>query len=289
MSKFFEMFQHGSTANILAGVGIVSLICAYLGVFVVLRRDAMAGVVLVHVSPFGMALALFLSGLMTTDAFMPVRLSPPFFALVLTIIAATLIALVHRGRRPRYKTPAAAAWLAVGALTVMLAASLALVGAASIVHAKAEMLYLLFGNRLSISPGQIVGLAVLAVIVALVHALFHKEFVFVSFDPDMAQALGVRPRLWNIVLFLTLGVTISIAIRAAGALAVFGLLVLPAATALLACRNLRLTFIVAVAVGAVCSLVGIAVSSMADLPTGPTIVGVSVVPVAIASLVRRQR
>jgi ABC-type Mn2+/Zn2+ transport system permease subunit len=151
------------------------------------------------------------------------------------------------------------------------------------------MLYLLFGNRLSISPGQIVGLAVLAVIVALVHALFHKEFVFVSFDPDMAQALGVRPRLWNIVLFLTLGVTISIAIRAAGALAVFGLLVLPAATALLVCRNLRLTFIVAVAVGAVCSLVGIAVSSMADLPTGPTIVAVNVVPVAIASLVRRQR
>ena len=91
------------------------------------------------------------------------------------------------------------------------------------------------------------------------------------------------------MLFLTLGVTISIAIRAAGALAVFGLLVLPAATALLACRNLRLTFIVAVAVGAVCSLVGIAVSSMADLPTGPTIVAVSVVPVAIASLVRRQR
>ena len=171
----------------------------------------------------------------------------------------------------------------------MLAASLAVVGVASIVHAKAEMIYLLFGNRLSISPREVIELGVLAAVITLVHVLFHKEFVFVSFDPDMAQALGVRPRLWNIVLFLTMGVTIPIAIRAAGALAVFGLLVLPAATALLVCRNLRLTFIVAVAVGAVCSLVGIAVSSMADLPTGPTIVAVSVVPIAIASLVRRQR
>src|SRR5664280_2244803 len=142
MSKLFEMFQHGPTINLLIGVGIISVLCAYLGVFVVLRRDAMAGVVLAQVNPLGIALALFLSGLLTSDAFNPVRLSPSLLALVLTVIAATVIALPHRERRARRNTTAALAWQAVGALGIMVAASSAIVGAASIVHAKAEMIYL---------------------------------------------------------------------------------------------------------------------------------------------------
>lgn len=275
MSKLLEMFQHGSTINELIGVGIISILCAYLGVFVVLRRDAMAGVVLVQVSPLGIALALFLSGLLTSDAFNPVRLSPPLLALVLTMIAATLIALPHREGRPRRRSPAALAWLAVGALLVMVTASFAIVGAASIVHAKAEMLYLLFGNRLTITAAGVMWLAGLACLIGLVHWLFYREFLFVSFDPDMAVALGRRARWWNVLLFLTIGITISLAIRAAGALVVFNFLVLPAATALLVSRRLQTAFVLSIMLGAVSSFVGIALSCVVDLPTGPVIAGVS--------------
>lgn len=269
------MFQHGSTINVLVGVGIVSGLCAYLGVFVVLRRDAMTGVVLAQVNPLGIALALFLSGLLTSDVFNPVRLSPSLLALVLTLIAATVIALPQRERRPPRNTTAALAWQAVGALGVMVAASSVIVGAASLVHAKAEMIYLLFGNRLTITTAGVVWLAGLAGLIGLVHGLFYKEFLFVSFDPDMAVALGRRARWWNVLLFLTIGVTMSSAIRAAGALIVLNLLVLPAATALVVGRRLQTAFVLSIVFGVVTSFLGIVLSHVTDLPSGPVIAGVS--------------
>jgi zinc transport system permease protein len=288
MSKFLEIFQHGSTINMLIGVGIISGLCAYLGVFVVLRRAAMAGAVLVQMSPLGIALALFLSGLMTSDAFKPVRFSPKLFALMLTMIAAALIALPHRERRPRYKTTGALAWLAIGALAVTVLASLAIVGAASMIHAKAEMIYLLFGNTVTITVTGVVGLLLLVCLMGVIHWMFYKEFVFVSFDPDMALALGMRVRLWNIALFLTIGVTISMAIRATGALVAFSSLVLPAATALMLGRNLRAAFAVSVITGVLGGLVGITLSYVFNLPSGPTVMVVNLALLLVALAVRRR-
>jgi ABC-type Mn2+/Zn2+ transport system permease subunit len=288
MNKFLEMFQHAATIHMLVGVGIISGLCAYLGVFVVLRRAELAGAVLVQMSPMGIALALFLSGLMTSDAFKPVRFSPPLFALVLTMVAAVLIALPHRERRPRYKTTVALAWLAVGALAVTVLASLAIVGAASFVHARAEMIYLLFGNTVTITTGGVVGLLVLACSMGLIHWLFYKEFLFVSFDPDMALALGKRVRLWNTALFLTIGVTIALAIRAAGALVVFSSLVLPPATALLLGRNLRAAFAISVITGVLGGLVGITISYVFNLPSGPTVMVVNLALLLVAFAARRR-
>jgi zinc transport system permease protein len=224
--------------------------------------------------------------LLTSDAFNPVRLSPPLLALVLTMVAATLMALPHRERRPRRHPPAALAWLAVGAVAVMVLASLAIVGAASIVHAKAEMLYLLFGNRLTITTAGVVWLTVLAGLIGVVHWLFCREFLFISFDPDMAVALGRRARWWNVLLFLTIGITISLAIRAAGALVVLNFLVLPAATALLVTQRVRTTFILSIILGAISSFVGIALSQVADLPSGPAITGVSLVMLVLTGIIK---
>ena len=104
----------------------------------------------------------------------------------------------------------------------------------------------------------------------------------------MAVALGLNGRLWNIVLFLTIGITISLAIRAAGALVVFDFLVLPAATALLLRQSLRPTFLIAVLAGLLSSFAGITFSYVADLPTGPTIVAVSALMLGMVALVPRR-
>src|SRR5205085_3294258 len=153
------------------------------------------------------------------------------------------------------------------------ASGLAILIVAVSTHAESEVLNLMFGNVLAIDTSEVVLLAGLGLGVGLVHLLFFKEFLFVSFDADMAMALGVRERMWNVVLFLTIGITISLAIRAAGALVVFNFLVLPAATSLLLRRSLRFAFAGAVVAGLAGSFAGISISYVADLPTGPTIVG----------------
>jgi ABC-type Mn2+/Zn2+ transport system permease subunit len=270
----------------MAGVGVVAVVCAYLGVLVVLRREALASAVLVQVNPLGIALALCLSGWLTSDAFNPVRLSPLLLALMLTAVTATLLGLRPRERRPSCRTDGATVGLAVVALGVMVVLSWAIVAVASRVQARAEMLYLLFGNTIRISWSGVIGLAVLAVIVAIVHRLFGKEFLLVSFDSDMAVALGIRARWWNALWFLTIGATIAFTIRTVGAVTVFGLLVLPAATALLWGRRLKATFIVSAATGLVSGLSGVAISHLQHWPTGPTVVAVNALLLGLTAAAR---
>jgi len=271
MSKLLEMFQQDFMQNVLAGTIIVSAICSYLGVFIVLRRAVFVGAALAQVSSLGVAVALFLGGV-AGHAHLPAQ---PF-ALALTVVAAALMAVQYRERRLPRETSVGVMYAAAAAIAILLVAVSS--------HGESEVLNLLFGNVLTITFTDVIGLATLAFVVGLVHGLFYKEFLFVSFDPDMATALGLRARLWNVALFLTIGVTISLAIRAAGALVVFNFLVLPAATALLLGRSLRVTFAVAGAVGVLGALAGISISYVADWPSGPTIVAVNTVLLVVAAV-----
>lgn len=280
MSKLVEMFQQGFMLNVLAGTAIVAAVCSYLGVFIVLRRSVFVGAALAQVSSLGVALALFAVG--AIDAWWGVHLhiAPQPIALGLTVIAAVLLAIQHKEVRIPRETVIGAVYAAASGLAILVVALST--------HAESEVLNLMFGNVLAINTGEVLLLVGLAIVVAVVHWTFFKEFLFVSFDPDMATALGINSRRWNVVLFLTVGITISLAIRAAGALVVFDFLVLPAATGLLLRQNLRLTFIVAIVAGLVSSFVGISVSYVADLPSGPTIVATSALLLVTVALTSRQ-
>ena len=276
MSKLIEMFQQGFMLNVLAGTMVVAAICSYLGVFIVLRRSVFVGAALAQVSSLGVALALFAVG--AIDAWWGVHLhiAPQPIALGLTVIASVLMAVQHKELRLPRETVIGTVYAAASGLAILVVALST--------HAESEVLNLMFGNVLAINTTEVLMLVALAIVVAAVHWAFFKEFLFVSFDPDMATALGVNSRLWNIVLFLTVGVTISLAIRAAGALVVFDFLVLPAATALLLRTNLRRTFAIAVLAGVASALSGISISYVADLPSGPTIVAVSALLVTLVAL-----
>jgi zinc transport system permease protein len=132
-------------------------------------------------------------------------------------------------------------------------------------------------------------LAVIVVVAALataVHQLFAKELAFVSFDPETAQALGMRVRLWDAALFLTLGLAIPPTARALGALPVFAFLTLPATGALLLRVGFRPAFPVAATLGALAAASGYVLSWAWDVPTGATMVAVAAL-LAVPGALRR--
>lgn len=275
MSKLLEMLQQDFMLRTLAGTAIVAALCGYLGVFIVLRRAVFVGAALAQVSSLGVALALLVAGATGahTHGQLPGLAGP--MALVLTMGAALLFAAQSRERRLPRETIIGIAYVAAGALAILAVAASA--------GAEAQVINLLFGNVLTISAAGIAGLAALAVLVGGAHAAFFKEFLFVSFDPDMARALGLRARGWNALLFLSIGLTVAFAIRAAGALVVFGLLVLPASAALLLSRSIRVVMAWSVGIGLVGSVIGVCLSYLADWPTGPTILTVQVAVLALAA------
>jgi zinc/manganese transport system permease protein len=127
---------------------------------------------------------------------------------------------------------------------------------------------LLFGNFLGISNAEVVVLAVICVVTVAAVAVLWEPLLFASIDPEMAAARGLPVRGLGVAFLLLLGLAAAGASQMTGALLVFALLVMPAATVQqLTSRpvlGLWLTLVLAVAI----TWAGLAVSYYSPYPIG---------------------
>jgi zinc transport system permease protein len=131
---------------------------------------------------------------------------------------------------------------------------------------------LLYGSAILVTNAQLMTMLWVAAAILLVHVLFFKELVFISFDSEMAQTLGYRTQLWNALLFATLGIGVSFSVRTLGALPVFGFLVIPGAVAQLLVRRVVWAFVWAVAIALMAGILGYYLAFSREWPTGPALV-----------------
>jgi ABC-type Mn2+/Zn2+ transport system permease subunit len=257
----------------LYGALVIALACSTLGVYVVLRRIVFVGAALAQLSSAGIALALFLGGL-------GVGLGAVTHPIALSLLASLGGALFFAGgaksRLPQDATIGVtyAAAAAAGILLIAKAAS-----------GEAHDIFLQ-GNILGITRFDTLVLLGVSVPVLLLHVLFYKEFLFVSFDRETARTLGYDVRRWNLLLYLTLGLVIAFAMQFAGVMLVFNFLVLPAVTGLLLARSMAGMFGWSIGSAVVAAVVGFSLSVPFDLPSGPAIIAVSAVLVGLAWLAR---
>jgi zinc/manganese transport system permease protein len=94
-----------------------------------------------------------------------------------------------------------------------------------------EALNILFGNIFGVSSGQILLLAVIALVVAVVMGVLWRPLLFASVDPDVARARGVRTGLLGLVFLFVLAITVTEAAQLVGTLLVLSLAITPAAAA----------------------------------------------------------
>jgi zinc transport system permease protein len=258
----------------LYGTVLIGLACAVLGVYVVLRRIVFVGAALAQLSSAGIALALWLAG---KGWMLGISTHPIALALILTVAGALFFgAGGGRGRIPPDAT--------IG-VTYAVAAAIGIILISKASTGEAHDIFLQ-GNILGITRLDALVLLGVAIPVLLVHVLFYKEFLFVSFDRETARTLGYRVNFWNLLLYLTLGLVISFAMQFAGVMLVFNFLVLPAVTGLLISRSMAGTFFWSIASALIAAVIGFSLSVPFDLPSGPAIIAVSGVLVLLAFLVR---
>jgi zinc/manganese transport system permease protein len=90
---------------------------------------------------------------------------------------------------------------------------------------------LLFGSFLGVTTGQVRALAILAIALLAVLGVVGRPLLFASVDPEAAEASGVPVRVLDVAFLLLLAATAAGVVQITGALMVFTLLVLPAASA----------------------------------------------------------
>jgi ABC-type Mn2+/Zn2+ transport system permease subunit len=147
----------------------------------------------------------------------------------------------------------------------------------------------LFGNILSVRPGDVLPLASVSLLGLGVIAFYFKELLFVGVDEEAARAAGLPVVGLRLLMLTVLAVTIVAAVRLVGIVLVSAFLVIPAATGQAMARSL--TGMIGIAVGSAIFAVvsGLWVSWMWDLPSGAAIVLVAAGLFFLALVVARRR
>jgi len=209
-----QLFEFPFMVNAFRAGSIVAVTAGLIGWFMVLRRQTFAGHTLALVGFPGAAGAVLLG----------VSAHVGFYAFCVTA-ALVIAALPQSGGRTFSEESAIigtvqAFGLACGFLFVSLYR-----GNLNGINA------LLFGSFLGITTGQVLTLLLLGAATLTVLGFIARPLLFASVDPDVAAARGVPVRILSGAFLVLLGVAAAATSQITGALLVFALLVLPAATA----------------------------------------------------------
>jgi len=253
--------------GLLAAV-LVGIVCATVGVYIVLRGMAFFGDALAHAILPGVAVGYLVSGGSQTVVF--------WFALATAILTAIGIGVVSKGADLKEDT-------AIGIIFAgMFALGIALI---STVRGYAvDLAHFLFGDVLGVSSQDLWLIFIFGTIVIITIILFYKEFLVLSFDPVLAETLRIPAHLLNYLLFVLLAITIVVSLQTVGVALMLAMLVTPPATAYLLTRRLPPMMALAAAIGAFSGVAGLYLSFYVSMASGAAIVLVSTTIFLLAAL-----
>src|SRR3989441_2355722 len=268
----------------LIGSVLVGLVCPLVGVYFVLRRMIFIGVALPQLSAAGIACAFFVYRVLV-GPHQHFGLTERSLAMIGSF-AFPLPGLLILAALERHKETVEAR---IG-ITYAAAAAATILFVAADPSADAQMVSLLKGDILATTSASLGVLAAVFGTVVLVLLAFRKEFLLVSFDRDLAIVFSKRVGLWDSLLYMLIGVTISLGVMFAGPLVTFGFLVVPPLTARLITHRMLTFSLVAAGLGAAAAFIGFYCAYRFDTPLGPAEVAVAslvLVIVAAADATRR--
>lgn len=140
---------------------------------------------------------------------------------------------------------------------------------------------LLFGDPLSVSDGDLLASGALAVAMLAALLAGHRSLALVGFDSQTAPNLGASPAAVGTALLVLLAATTLVAVQALGNLLVIAIVVGPAAAGLRICTRLPSALISAAVIGVVSGVAGLYLSFYADVAAGASIALCSVAAFAL--------
>lgn len=251
----FDLLKYEFIQRAYLAGSFIAVLCAVLGLILVLRKLSLIGDGLSHVGFGAVAIGLFFG-------------IYPFYAAVPILIAASFLILKLTERANLYGDAAigmvASAGIAAGVILASLSRGF-----------NVDLFSYLFGNILAISSQEVwlsVGLSLLALFIAV---FFYYDLFASTFDEQYAVVSGVRTHRINFMLTSLTAVTVVLAIKVVGIMLVSALLILPAVTALQMARGFKTAMFMAAGMSVFSVLSGITLSFYANLPAGATIIAVN--------------
>lgn len=247
-----EIFQYSFFSNAIAGVILISICSAMIGTYIICRRLVAISGGVTHACFGGLGVGYFLG------------MNPIFMAGVFAVASSVGVEWLSSRFRLREDSAIAVIWalgMALGVLFVFMTPGYV-----------PELNAFLFGNILTVSRGDLWAFAIYDLVLIAFFGLFFRQIVACAFDRDFAAVIGVHTRLISYTMTVLVAICIVLTIRLVGIMLLMSMLSLPIMTAEIFYHRFRPIMFVSAGVSLVCSVAGLMLSAVADVPCSAIIV-----------------
>ena len=261
-----EIFAYSFFRNAILGGLLASILCAYVGTYIVSRRLVFISGGITHASMGGIGLGVYFG------------CNPILSAMLFAIASACGVQWISSGGKVREDSAIAMFWtlgMSVGIICCYLTPGF-----------MADLSSYLFGSILTIGTFDLWLLGGLTVAVIALFHLFRDTVIGVAFDPVFARSQHLPVARTEYLMMVVIAMTIVATLRMVGIVLAISLLTIPQTTANLFtsrfCRMIGLS----AAIGCIDCLTGLAVSYWLNVPSGAAIIFVSIVIYIIAKAIK---
>ena len=245
----------------------IAIACSILGTFLILRRYALIGDGIAHISFGGVALGLLFS------------INPFFSALIFSLIGA--ISIINIKEKLSLYGDTAIGIVSHASLGIGIFIASAAKGF------NVDIMSYLFGSILIISSFEMIMSIILAIIVILIVILFYNDLFAITFDENTAKTLGINTNFLNYILILLTAITVVNSMRIVGLLLASALIILPSASSLMLKKNFKTTLILSALIGIISVILGLIVAYLFNIAASGSIVLTSTIIFLITSLTHK--
>ena len=233
-----DLLQYGFFQHALLGSLLTAIACGIVGTYIVSRRLVFISGGITHASFGGLGLGFYLG------------MNP--------------ILMVSKTQNVREDSAIAGVWslgMALGVIFIFLTPGYA-----------PNLSAYLFGNILTVSTGDIIWIAALALLLVVLFTFFLREIVYVAFDRDFAVTQGLPVKWIEYVMMFFIAVTIVLSIRLVGIMLLMSLLTLPQITVNLFTSDFKKIIFGSIVIGLLGCVSGLVLSYFLNVPSGAFII-----------------
>lgn len=245
---------------IIATAALVAASCALVGVFLILRRQALIGDAISHSVLLGIVLAY----LITDSRALPVMLSG---AVIIGLLTAWLSDSLHRVGKLQSDASIGIVFtlfFAIGVILISLYAGQIDLDQECVLYGEIAFVpfdTIYIGNLATesgfdIGPRAFWGIGIVFIIVLSSIIFSFNRLKTIAFHPSLALSLGINVIFWHYFLMTLVSLTTVASFDAVGAILVVALLVIPASSAYLVARSLKSMLWIAVGYSQFAVLIG---------------------------------
>lgn len=258
------ILEYSFFQNALIGSLFASILCGFIGTYIVTRRLVFISGGITHASFGGIGIGIY-SGV-----------NPILSAMLFAIFSACGVQWMSQRGGLREDSAIAVFWtlgMSIGIIFCFLSPGF-----------MPDLSSFLFGSILTIGRYDLWLLFGLTTIVILTFTLFFRPILSVSFDDNFARSQGLPVAFIEYMMMILIAMTIVSTLRLVGIVLAISLLTIPQMTANLFTFSFKRIIFFSIIIGWVDCLAGLGISYMLNVPSGAAIIFVSIIVYAVLKM-----